>query len=518
MVATGRKLNDYECLLATSTCNVGLLVSLPTWYTSQAIKSAWGRCVVSHDLLQVRLIVKDKDDVGILGNARYHAVPLDDTCDDVHTTSLVQVIEDNNLPAQTRSSRFELLKTLSGNVLKIGEGSYAAKGWLSPSATDGTKKELFVVLSLTHALSDGPGALQVAHSFLQHLVDPSNTPTAGQPLIDLQCRLLGDDYGATLARNDNVYQELRSYQTKLVSQPTNDAPILPPEALQGIPKGLIESAATGCINAIHIELSSSDTTDLIQSCRSMGATVQGAISVATVVARLKALQIECDKPIECSIQVPVNTRVFASDFSTEEFSKTCVCGSAGVVHSLEVDTQRLIPQMYIHQAFDNLYHKDEERPQQSELVNITNVIGYFLKLCKECTDKLKTAIGEKQPSEWLRRLMNDPASMPPYSVMASSVGVSPVLARYTHNNEQDTIHVKECHFFGSSLQTSKEAQGTMIHAVTFDGRMQIMMNFTSPGIQDKPFMEIVAREMEATLKLIAQGHDSRTKTLDLESG
>ena len=71
------------------------------------------------------------------------------------------------------------------------------------------------------------------------------------------------------------------------------------------------------------------------------------------------------------------------------------------------------------------------------------------------------------------------------------------------DDDEDTIHVKECLFFGSSLQTSKEAQGTMIHVVTFDGRMQIMMNFTSPGIQDRPFMENIAKEVEATLQLIA---------------
>lgn len=124
-------------------------------------------------------------------------------------------------------------------------------------------------------------------------------------------------------------------------------------------------------------------------------------------------------------------------------------------------------------------------------------------LTVQCTKKLQTSIQDRQPLEWLRRLMNNPTSMPPYSVMASSVGVSPVQATYANNDDGPCFRVKECVFFGSALTTSKDAQATMIHVVKFDGRMKIMMNYTRPGIQTEPFMKDLAKEMEATLRFIA---------------
>jgi hypothetical protein len=59
--------------------------------------------------------------------------------------------------------------------------------------------------------------------------------------------------------------------------------------------------------------------------------------------------------------------------------------------------------------------------------------------------------------------------------------------------------VTDCLFFGGSRPTVPASrQATMVHAVTFDGRMQVMVNFTSPGIQ-KTFMEEITKQMKNEL-------------------
>jgi hypothetical protein len=494
MVAKERKLNDYECLLATSTCNVSLLATIPSSFSRQRIQSAWQKCVESYELLQVRLVVRDETDLGVLGNLRYHAVPIED--ESVHSSMLCQVVEDGNPPTKLKFCRFELLKTFGSHAVNIEKGSYVLKAWLSPSRSNSSEKELFVILSLTHSLSDGPGTLQLAHRLLEILMNVNHAAPQPQPLIDLQARLLGADYGASFPRKDDAYRDLVPFQRSLAEQRPENTPILPPESLQLLPRQENPEnlrSLNGFIDAVHVELDSSDTQRLIRACRAVDATVQGAISAAAVVARLKTLRaigkmsFDSGNVIECAIQVPVNARNFAKEGGLEE---TCLCGSAGVVHSVNVDITQIFKDI-------NIENTDGDS-SGSEDKYISDMNRYLLSLTKECTDKLKIAIQEKQPLEWLRRIMNDPTGMPPYSIMASSVGVSPVQATYSCNDE--TIRVEECLFFGSSLKASKEAQATMIHVATFDGRMQIMMNYTRPGIQYKPFMTLLAKETEQTLR------------------
>ncbi|KAL3907290.1 MAG: hypothetical protein SGILL_008934, partial [Bacillariaceae sp.] len=413
------------------------------------------------------LVVPDAAKRGVLGNLRYRAVPMEEN-------DLFQVTEDSNPPSKTTSSRHDLLMVMGNNSLKIDKGSWTLKGWLLPSSSE--QNDLFVVLSLTHALSDGPGAL----------------------------------------RKDDAYDDLKPFQTAFAASTagekdssSTETRIFPPESMQHLPTGPVDDCSTGSIRAIHIELDADLTTQLVQSCRSVGATVQGVISAAAAVARIKALLLagamnnEATSPILCAIQVPVNTRSFVKDDTN--IATACLCDSAGIVHPLQVDLAKLGPSS-VHAAMNEIADNEAKGAAvtESELKIMEDLALYLLELTKDCSQQVKTTIQRNQPLEWLRRLMNDPASMPPYSLMASSIGVSPVQANY-----RGVVKVKECLFFGASLQTAREAQATMVHVVTFDGRMQLMMNFTYPGIQMKPFMESVANEMEALLRLVAYKGDCK---------
>lgn len=242
-------------------------------------------------------------DVGVLGNPRYHAVPMKNGDE---AEELKQQYRRASCSTKAKSSRFEVLKTTSGNSLNIDQGSYVLKGWWSPSEKgNGTQtKEFFVILSLTHALSDRPGTLHVAHCFSEYLTDHNKAvPSVSQPIIDLQAQLLGDDYGAILPENDNAYKELQSFRDSL-GNPSVGTSILPPEAMQNIPREL-PVVTEGCIDVIYIELDADTTTQLVQACRNSDATVQGAISTAAVVASTKVLrhlsQDNNDSMMDCAI-------------------------------------------------------------------------------------------------------------------------------------------------------------------------------------------------------------------------
>lgn len=452
-----RPLNDYECMLATSTCNVGLGLILPPNEiidAVDAIKNAWEQCRAHYTLLQVRFVA-DPGRMGVLGQ-RYHLERIKDT---VTTKELFCVKHQANSAAEIPLSRD--LQRIGTRSLDISKGSYfvECQVFVGSPASQNNTKQVRVVISLTHALSDGPGVLQVAHTFLTlvsaacqkngrvdaiHEIEP-------QPLIDLQALLLGEDYAATETPIE-VYQHLLEYQEKIKEAPTNwnsKSAYLPPEALQRMPSD--SPRENGVIECIHFALSADETTALRNSCRGAGATIQGAISAAVLRSRVAALQMNDGQVrtiIDAAIQVPINGRRLARDKGGAPVvpDHCCLCGSAGIVHTAQV-----------------------------------SLAAPALALAKQCTDSARSALAE-QPREWLRRLLNDPASLPPYSIMASSIGVAPVERQY------GMVQVKDCLFFGASLTTPPDSQGTMLHAVTFDERLQIMVNFQSPGIQ-KAFME-----------------------------
>jgi hypothetical protein len=494
------KLNDYESMLVRGTCNVGLSMTVPEDMTIESLHLAWKRCVGRYDLLRVKF--QNTNEMGVLGPRYQASLRLDEyALNDSNSNNPLlfqvkeqappQIIESggDSSSSSTTKSLLQRLQRVGCTLMDPGQGSYAVEGnlWRPNTATDGSSKEqhLELILSLSHAVSDGPGALQLAHAFLvdlQAVVDDGSmgttedddtagtAPTISQPLIDLQAKILGADYGATSRkRQDEVYNgNIQAYREGLKNKASSPR-LLPPEALQGIPSDPSSSSSSGggCVDAVYIFLSQWETKQLRDACRSAGATIQGAISAASLVTRIQILGMEQgdddeDDSIQCVVQVPMNARKLAArggDTGIDNLTCACLCGSAGVLHAIEIPRRR----------------------------------KSLLTLAKECTERMRHAMEARQPVEWLYRLMNDPSSLPPYSLMASSVGVAPIQTDYG-----SSIKVSDCLFFGASLDTSPKAQGTMIHAVTFDGKLQIAMNFASPGIQ-RAFMEESSDIFKSTL-------------------
>ena len=111
-----RDLNDYESMLATSTCNVGMKLTLPkisNEFVEAKLREAWSRTVDSRTLLQVRLVAKEGQ-MGPLGQ-RYGLAVIKG-----ESTSDLFVIEtsEGELPL------IQKLQHLGTSALDITKGSY----------------------------------------------------------------------------------------------------------------------------------------------------------------------------------------------------------------------------------------------------------------------------------------------------------------------------------------------------------------------------------------------------------
>jgi hypothetical protein len=375
------------------------------------------------------------------------------------------------------------LQSMGTAALDISLGTYAVLCHVGQSGATGDKTQVTMFLSICHALSDGPGALRIARSLLVHLgniVDgreDGNSPwSEPQPLIDLQALLLGRDYrdrppcassseqpNALFDGMDDIVAALES--TSFSKPSVNGMALLPPEAMQKLPTDPGFGGPT-VIDAVHFSITPEETAALRETCREHGATIQGALTAAALVARVKLLNLS--SPVHASVQIPVDTRSLLAP--SVDLGDACLCGSAGVWHTAEV------------------------APEGESI----------FALARHSTELVRGAVtvGE-QPREWLFRLMNDPATLPPYSLMVSSIGVAPIEVSYGQ------VDVERVLFFGGSLHTQapSQSQATMVHALTFAGELNCMVNFTSPGVSRR-FAEETAKRIKSALVSMARGKES----------
>jgi len=455
-----RDLNDYESMLATMTCNVGMKLSIQRADSrgdlETSLRQAWSRCVEERTMLQVK-VVPIQGDIGPLGQ-RYTLEWIEEDSDSLF---VVRQGEESSASDLARE-----LQRIGTTALDISKGSYYVACSVSEEADN--KVLVQVILSLCHSLSDGPGALRVAQSFLQHLgnifqrSDTSNDNTAEkpapQPLYDVQALILGSDYAESQDAK-SVFVGQDDFAAALGSKPIliNDATVLPPEAMQNLPSD-DGFGGPSFIDCIHFTLTAQETTALRDACRRHGTTVQGAITAASIKTRAELLGLRL--PVEAAVQVPVNTRSLVN-----VDPDACLCGSAGVWHFARMC-------------------QDEEN---------------LFDLAKRSTEAIQAALKDgTQPREWLRRLFHAPATLPPYSLMVSSIGVAPIESSY------ESVDVEQLFFFGGALRTDSpsQAQATMIHVVTFRDELTCMINFTSPGVA-KSFVDDTARLLKATLLSMA---------------
>ena len=432
-----RNLNDYESMLATSTCNVGMNLTLslkireewnhhddgttesPTGRQGTAanmvesyLRQAWCRTVVERHMLQVRLVAKE-DDIGPLGQRYGLAWRKEHQKNSIdrpksEDEELFRVTQQAEYPNMVRQ-----LQHVGTTALMITKGTYYVEcilqvknnndknGMEEDDNNDGgggtcdddavsVVCNVQMILSLCHAVSDGPGAINVAQSFLQHLetvmedIQVTTTTTTKkarmdpiQPLIDLQSLLLDsnntnssdvvfegqDEYSKALTTQQQ-HQQQQEQASSSSTRTAHGISILPPERLQNIPHDSGFGQVPGCIDCIHVTLTPEQTTLLRTKCRAYGTTIQGVLVAAAVKVRLSLLNeqqqqsrtttldhdddqndLSSKKSLLVGVQIPVNTRRLAvSNVDTEnkteklELDHHCLCGSAGVWHTLNVPT------------------------------------------------------------------------------------------------------------------------------------------------------------------------------------
>ena len=295
-------------------------------------------------------------------------------------------------------------------------------------------------------------------------------------MTDLQALLIGKDYknrplfGSSEKPNalfDGMDDILAAIISTSSPQPTvNGMALLPPEAMQNLPTD--PGFGGPCvIDVVHFSITAEETESLRRNCHDHGATIQGALTAAALVSRVKLLDLPL--PVYAAVQVPVNTRSLPMEAPPIDLGDACLCGSAGVWHTTEV--------------------------LEGECL---------FALARKSTESVRGELTTgAQPKEWLYRLMNNPMTLPPYSLMVSSIGVVPIEILYGY------VDVERVLFFGGSLRTQapSKAQATMVHAVTFAGELNCMLNFVSPGVS-RIFVEEMANKMKSTLVSMARARNS----------
>jgi hypothetical protein len=346
-IAVVRNLNDHECMLASSTCNVGVIFQLNKCgdhgpeQCKDWIRQAWSTTMERYECLQVCLQAKTEE-IGPLGQ-RYTIVRKKDEQSFLDDSMIsFGSIEDNS------KDLLEVIQHVGTTKLDWLESSFYVRFDHDPqSSSEASYTSTWrMVLSLCHSLSDGPGSLTVVDTFLSNLAQQqSASPQQPQdcclPCADLQADLLGSDYGATISPNSDVYPRLEEIRSAMLAKDNDDEDsrhILTPEAMQNLPRSKDDD---GAIHATCFQLSQEETRGLIATCKAHNCTIQAALNVAFALARLSKLQT----PIPClvPIQIPMNCRGLAVNHDNDQSEDSCLCGSAGWLWQLlEVHPEKML--------------------------------------------------------------------------------------------------------------------------------------------------------------------------------
>lgn len=180
------------------------------------------------------------------------------------------------------------------------------------------------------------------------------------------------------------------------------------------------------------------TKRLVENCRYHKATVQGVLSVATMIALLNTHKYDISKPIKCINAVPCNMRLFIKPKLSNE---DCVCGSAALIW----------PQDLIEN--DDLWS-----------------------LAIEATKNIHELRNSNYGMKWWIKL-NNMIQMQPYSIMSSSIGVFEMNEKSLKN-----VTINDVRIIGGTYNLPKNAAGNMTHVVTILNRLTAVMSFTYPGL------------------------------------
>ena len=447
MMTFNRPLNSYEAMLERATCTVG--VRLSGQLDKNEISASWARTQQKYPVLCATIQIPKEEPQKEMKGGGLSQISL---CGGSPQPPLFWPCGDEN----QNDKNNQIGERLQDRVLRIGQSALNTRERCAELHV--WPEENTVVLLCTHAVSDAPSVLFVLQELLRKSESDSESGAAAQAegqldlekqLCDPQPLLLakrrfpttGEPYPhldvvrAELASVSQSQSSSKSKETSESKETKESEHVLLPEALQNLPADDASKFDLGCIHAEFASLSDTETSALVDACRRTKCTVQGLLSAATLVTRLAILGKS--EQILVPILIPVNTRRELDN----DFAEACICGSAGAWLALRVES--------------------------------SSAKNSFASLAAQISSNLRQAVEQGQHLEWLHRMASNIATVPPYSIMASSVG--------SFHFDRD---IEEGFFLGAA-QSSKEslpAKGTMVHIVTFNGKMSIASNVTAPGI------------------------------------
>lgn len=250
------------------------------------------------------------------------------------------------------------------------------------------------------------------------------------------------------------------------------------------------------VRSQFVKLTEQETENLVSNCRRDGYTVQSALSVAGMMAvlqhthgasaaRVKLLQGNADYTATFLNQVPANMRSRITSQCEGDgghvqegvvlSNEDCACCSAAVWW-------------------------------RQELKASTSLKEAAMTVYKE----MHAALDRGDPIGWLARMnAGDFGNIRPYTIMTSSIGVSPPYRNCVGDN---LIEVTDFWFLGSAEESSAKVSpggGVMTHAYTFDGKMHMTFSYTSPHFNDS-WGAMFVGEMKRILDVFIGGNTDET--------
>ena len=193
------------------------------------------------------------------------------------------------------------------------------------------------------------------------------------------------------------------------------------------------------LSAEFYQFDEETTKNLVQNCRQHNATVQGAVSIATLVGLLYTHKTDVSNSrVKCINSVPCNMRgLIEPKLSSED----CVCGSAALIWAQDVKGDDALWTL-VTNATKNIHELRDT--------------GYGLK--------------------WWMKIVNS-LPMQQYSIMSSSIGLIDL-----KEQSLKKITLNDVRMMGGSYKLMKNNAGNMTHVFTSLNRLTVVMSYTYPAL------------------------------------
>ncbi|GMH38871.1 hypothetical protein BSKO_06769 [Bryopsis sp. KO-2023] len=416
-----RDLHVYESFL--STMGMGLALSFVGPVTEELLRKAFHCTQKEHPIL--RMVIEETDD---------------------SKKTFVEKLDREMELEVSQQSELEVGKLLTG-WLNQPRDHAKSQTYFKYCPPHGTRAEHLLLVVANHSGMDGPGMLHIFASFCGYLGELASGNEVVEPKSREFCDILGR---AVLPEGLNK-------------------PQVPEDILDGpaVEKAEVVEGETPGIRHIHEKLSSETTAKLIQTSRSLGYTIQGAICAAMMMSAAKTVQESHPLPQKMACVAPANMRQRVNPPLEAEDN---VCGSAGLWWWQTISSDQ----------------------------KLADVAATATKEVRKC---LEQGFGF---GFW--KWLQEEFWMPKYTVMGTTLGVSPIKPQYGNLEVTDVL------FGGASYGADPgENAAFMRHISTFRGQLGMAFAHTWPAISDTSARKIMQTEMKC-MQILA-GPDASTTTV-----